>query len=297
MQLGSTGSLRPVHPTDGEQASRTVADLVRFVVRHPRLFIITGAGLSTGSGIPDYRDADGQWKVAPPMQFREFTGSAAARQRYWARSMSGWPRFAAAQPNAAHAALAKLERLGHVALLVTQNVDRLHQRAGSSRVLDLHGRLDQVRCLTCGDTRPRDDFQRRLAAANPGFSTAGGTPRPDGDALLAAGAVAGFVVPGCGRCGGILKPDVVFFGEAVPRSRVEQAREALAAADAVLAVGTSLMVWSAFRFLRAAAELGKPAAAVNLGRTRADGQLALKLSLDCAVVLSDCVRSLGQPTR
>lgn len=276
---------------------RAIDELCSFVSRHPRLFVITGAGLSTGSGIPDYRDADGQWKVAPPMQFREFAGSAAARQRYWARSMSGWPRFAAARPNAAHAALAELERLGHVALLVTQNVDRLHQRAGSARVLDLHGRLDQVRCLDCGDTQPRDDFQRRLAAANPGFSSGPATPRPDGDALLAADAVAGFTVPDCSRCGGILKPDVVFFGEAVPRDRVEQAREALAAADAVLAVGTSLMVWSAFRFLRAAAELGKPAAAVNLGRTRADGQLALKLSLDCAEVLSDCVRSLGQPAR
>lgn len=141
--------------------------LTSFIRQHPRLFIITGAGLSTGSGIPDYRDADGQWKVSPPMQYRDFTGSEAARRRYWARSLAGWPRFAAARPNPAHRALATLEGLGHVAQLVTQNVDRLHQQAGSDAVLDLHGRLDQVRCLDCGTILPRNDYQQLLVAANP----------------------------------------------------------------------------------------------------------------------------------
>lgn len=271
--------------------------LASFIRRHPRLLVITGAGISTGSGIPDYRDADGQWKVSPPMQYREFAGSESARRRYWARSLAGWPRFAAARPNRAHAALAELESLGHIGLLVTQNVDRLHQQAGSMRVLDLHGRLDQVRCLGCGAAQPRDWFQQQLAQANPGFSTDPAGLRPDGDALLTTDTVCGFSVPDCTGCGGILKPDVVFFGEAVPRSRVEQARSELAAADAVLAIGTSLMVWSAFRFLRAAAELGKPAAAVNLGRTRADAQLALKLSLDCAETLGACVTALAGTVR
>jgi NAD-dependent SIR2 family protein deacetylase len=289
---------RPTAPAVTQGAGPdAVSELAAFIRRHPRLFVITGAGISTGSGIPDYRDADGQWKVAPPMQYREFADSGAARQRYWARSMAGWPRFAAARPNPAHRALAALEGLGHVTQLVTQNVDRLHQQAGSSEVLDLHGRLDQVRCLGCGAAQPRGRFQQQLVDANPGFSANPAGLRPDGDALLTTDAVSGFAVPDCTSCGGILKPDVVFFGEAVPRSRVDQAREALAAADAVLAVGTSLMVWSAFRFLRAAAELGKPAAAVNLGRTRADGQLVLKVSLDCAEVLGACVNSLGRPRK
>ncbi|MCC5793662.1 MAG: NAD-dependent protein deacetylase [Chromatiales bacterium] len=269
------------------------ASLHDFILRHPRLLVITGAGLSTRSGIPDYRDADGQWKVTPPMQFREFRDSAAARRRYWARSLAGWPRFSTARPNEAHSALSRLETLGHVTLLVTQNVDGLHQRAGSRRVLDLHGRLDRVRCLDCGASGSRENFQQRLGSANPGFGAPAASIRPDGDALLDPSVIEGFAVPACAQCGGVLKPDVVFFGEAVPPARVDSARAALAQADAVLAVGTSLMVWSAYRFLRAAAEAGKPAAAVNLGRTRADGQLALKLEHDCADTLRSCIAALS----
>lgn len=254
-----------------------------FVRDHPRLFVLTGAGCSTGSGIPDYRDAAGAWKRQPPVQHQAFVSDMRVRARYWARSMAGWPHIATAQPNAAHRALARLERDGRVAQLVTQNVDRLHQRAGSRAVIDLHGRIDRVVCLDCGARAPRAALQQRLVHANPRFAGNVAAIAPDGDADLEAQDFSRFVVPACEACGqGVLKPDVVFFGANVPDERVETAMAALQRADAMLVVGSSLMVWSGYRFARRAAELGKPVAALNRGVTRADPLLALKVDADCA---------------
>lgn len=256
-----------------------IAALVAFVAGAKRLFVLTGAGVSTESGIPDYRDVDGEWKHRRPTTFHRFVASDAVRRRYWAGSLVGWRRIAAARPNAAHHALAALERRGTVHWLLTQNVDGLHRRAGSERTTELHGRLDRVVCLGCRARYPRERFQAALEAANPGWieSEGGATARPDGDAIVAEDALDGFVVPGCPSCGGLLKPDVVFFGEAVPRTRVDEAMARLAESDRLLVAGSSLMVWSGYRFVRRAGELGVPVAAVNLGRTRADAELALKV--------------------
>ena len=244
--------------------------------------MLTGAGCSTDSGIPDYRDASGAWKRAQPMTWQAFTGTHAARQRYWGRSMIGWPRIDAAAPNRAHHALARLEASGRQRLLVTQNVDGLHQRAGSREVVDLHGRLDRVVCLGCQAIEPRSDFQCRLEQLNPDW--AGESARsavataPDGDAEIEGADFSGLLIPSCAHCGGILKPDVVFFGESVPRIRVEIARAALAQADALLIVGSSLMVFSGFRFAREAAALGLPIASISLGVGRADALLDLRVA-------------------
>src|SRR5262245_30836565 len=261
------------------------AALASFLDRHPRLLVLTGAGCSAPSGIPDYRDADGAWKHTKPMSFADFTGSVAARRRYWAGSLRGWPRVRDAVANEAHVALARLEHAGRVVRLVTQNVDGLHQRAGSRRVVDLHGRLDHVECLGCGAVVHREDVQALLLAWNPRFAPASdGEVRPDGDVRVAA-SPDDLQVPDCRECGGVLKPRVVFFGENVPRSRVEEALAALDEADALLVVGSSLMVYSGYRFVRAARERGRPVALVNLGRTRADDECCLKLERDCATLL------------
>ena len=260
--------------------------LQAFVETHPRLFVLTGAGCSTASGIPDYRDRDGQWKRAPPVTYAAFMQEAHTRCRYWARSMVGWRRFGHAQPNATHHALAALERQGRVELLVTQNVDGLHQRAGNARVVDLHGRLDAVRCMACDWHGPRHDFQRALVERNPDWAGLDAADAPDGDADLEHQDFAGFDVPPCPRCGGIVKPDVVFFGENVPRERVAAAMQACRDADAMLVVGSSLMVYSGYRFAHAAAQAGKPVAAVTLGRTRADALLALKVDAPCEEALA-----------
>lgn len=262
------------------------APLRDFIDRHRRLFVLTGAGCSTNSGIPDYRDAEGRWKRAQPMTFQAFMGGEPARRRYWARSLVGWRRFSRVRPNRAHDALARLEERGKSTLLLTQNVDRLHQAAGSSRVVDLHGRLDRVRCTACGETMPREAMQAALSRLNPGWEQREAAVAPDGDADLDEADFAGFAVPPCPSCGGVLKPDVVFFGEGVPRERVDEAARALERADAMLVVGSSLMVYSGFRFAQAAARAGKPIAAVNLGRTRADDVLALKVEQPCAEALS-----------
>jgi NAD-dependent SIR2 family protein deacetylase len=271
------------------------AALADFLDRHPRLMVLTGAGCSAPSGIPDYRDADGAWKHTKPMTFAAFTGSAAARRRYWAGSLRGWPRVRDARANAAHRALARLEQAGRVVRLVTQNVDGLHRQAGSRRVIDLHGRLDLVECLGCGALLSREDLQALLVAWNPRFTAITGSApgvdgevRPDGDVRV-GNAPDELVIPDCPECGGVLKPNVVFFGESVPRSRVADAFAALDEADALLVVGSSLMVYSGYRFVRAARERGRPVALVNLGRTRADGECCLKLERDCATLLADVV--------
>ena len=256
-----------------------------FITAHRRLFVLTGAGCSTGSGIPDYRDEQGAWKRTPPVTYQAFVGDGITRRRYWARSLVGWPRIAQAQPNAAHRALAALEAQGRCSQLLTQNVDGLHQAAGSRAVIDLHGRLDAVVCLGCGASSSRADVQRRLAEANPAWAGLAAGAAPDGDADLEDRDFATFQVPACDACGGMLKPDVVFFGENVPRARVDAAMAGLAQADAMLVVGSSLMVYSGLRFVHAAVRAQIPVAAVNLGRTRADDLLRFRMAAPCGDAL------------
>jgi NAD-dependent SIR2 family protein deacetylase len=270
---------------DTARFPKAATGLGAWLARYRRLFVLTGAGCSTGSGIADYRDVDGAWKRKPPVTFQAFSGDPQAYRRYWARSSLGWPRFAAARPNAAHAALAWLEDAGRLALLVTQNVDGLHQRAGSRAVVDLHGRLDEVVCLGCGAHAARDAVQAAIARDNPGWSTTVARFAPDGDADIDERAADSFVPPCCKGCGGALKPDVVFFGENVPRERFQQAQRALETADAMLVVGSSLMVYSGFRFARMAAEAGLPLAIVNRGRTRADDIATLKVGAEVGEAL------------
>lgn len=260
-------------------------DLAGFLDRASTLAILTGAGVSTASGIPDYRDRDGNSKVRTPIQFQEFVGSYRMRQRYWARSFVGWQRFSGAEPNDAHLALAELESLGRIDTLITQNVDGLHRAAGSRKIIHLHGDLAGVTCLQCDQRLPRREFQQRLQKANAAWHAQVFAVRPDGDAELAEDNIDEFVVPDCEDCGGMLKPDVVLFGENVPRQRVADATSAVARSDALLILGSSLMVFSGFRFARQAFELGRPIAIVNQGRTRADDLATLKIEADCTKIL------------
>jgi NAD-dependent SIR2 family protein deacetylase len=291
----SVSVLDPEPKLKPDSACRTkqesIAELCRFFVRHERIAVLSGAGCSTQSGIPDYRDDAGHWKHRRPVQLAEFVSSAETRRRYWAQSFAGWNRVAAAKPNSAHLALARLERARRIECLVTQNVDNLHRAAGSRNVIDLHGVLHRIRCLGCGVAAPRAEFQARLAGLNPEWQASVREIAPDGDARLSTGDFRSFSVPCCDRCGGTLKPDVVFFGEPVPAGRVAVASESVGRADALLIVGSSLMVFSGFRFARMAQTLGKPIAILNRGTTRADDFAACKLTDDCGAVLSgvaDC---------
>lgn len=261
------------------------SELHDFLAQHRSLTVLTGAGVSTASGIPHYRDRNGTWRHAEPIQFQEFMREEAARQRYWARSYFGWQSFSRAAPNKAHRALADLESNGRIDTLITQNVDGLHRRAGSHAVIDLHGDLSGVVCMACDERSSRANWQRRLAEHNPRWSARVLDLRPDGDAELAGAGQQAFAVPGCERCGGIVKPDVVMFGESVPRERVRQATAAVARADALLVVGSSLMVYSGFRFVRQAWQAEIPVVIVNHGRTRADDMAALRLDQDCGTAL------------
>jgi NAD-dependent SIR2 family protein deacetylase len=265
------------------------------VDRHQRLFVLTGAGCSTNSGIPDYRDTDGNWKRTQPVTFQAFMGEELTRQRYWARSLIGWRRFGQARPNDAHHALARLEQIGKCEVLLTQNVDRLHQAAGSKKVIDLHGRLDLVRCMGCERRIQRDEFQHEMGRLNTGWLDLDAAVAPDGDADLEDVDFASFVVPACEICGGILKPDVVFFGENVPREFVDAALGHLHNADAMLIAGSSLMVYSGFRFVQAAMRAEIPIAAVNLGRTRADEFLSFKVEDRCEDALAFLLRPADAP--
>lgn len=231
---------------------------------------LTGAGCSTESGIPDYRGAGRPERTRTPIQHDAFMRRPEVRQRYWARATVGWARFSRARPNAAHQALAALEEAGVLAGVITQNVDRLHQQAGSRRVVELHGALADVRCLDCGEGEARAELQDRLLAVNPGWLDRAGAVAPDGDADLPAGEVATFEVVGCRRCGGTLKPDVVFFGGTVPDRTLTDAWQLFDEGAVLLVVGSSLAVYSGFRFVRRASERGVPVAVVNLGPTRAD---------------------------
>jgi NAD-dependent SIR2 family protein deacetylase len=259
-----------------------------WIARHCRVFALTGAGCSTASGIPDYRDDRGEWKRRPPVMIQAFRNEAAVYRRYWARAYAGWPRLTRAAPNAAHLAFVAWEAAGTLHQLVTQNVDGLHQRAGSRAVVDLHGRLDVVVCLRCGARTYRSALQDSLASANTGWRVEAATA-PDGDADIEAAAIDSFVAPRCETCGGLVKPDVVFFGENVPGDRYAAAREALARADALLVAGSSLMVYSGYRFVRLAHDAGLPIAIVNRGRTRGDELAELKIEGDVGTVMAEAV--------
>jgi NAD-dependent SIR2 family protein deacetylase len=259
--------------------------LAAFLDNVDTLVVLSGAGVSTPSGIPDYRDRNGEWKYSQPIQYGDFVRSGSARQRYWSRSYLGWQRFSEAAPNPAHDALATLEATGKVDTLITQNVDELHTRAGSRNVIDLHGRLSKVRCLECDALIERSHYQATLEAANPDWHASVASIRADGDAELENVDEEDFDVPNCEACGGMLKPDVVMFGESVPKARVQTAMDAVERAGALLVTGSSLMVFSGFRFVRHADATGTPIAIVNQGRTRADDLAALRIDADCSEVL------------
>jgi len=232
--------------------------------------ILSGAGLSTESGIPDYRGPTGLARRATPMTYQVFTSSAAARRRYWARSYLGWRHIARAVPNQGHLAVAELSRRSLLAGIITQNVDGLHQAAGASGVTELHGSLHRVLCLTCGERTSRTKLDQRLAAANPGWETQAAAINPDGDVALDDEATESFRVVDCSACQGVLKPDVVFFGENVPKPRVQACYALVERASALVVLGSSLTVMSGFRYVRHAAGLKRPVVIVNQGVTRGD---------------------------
>jgi NAD-dependent SIR2 family protein deacetylase len=266
--------------------------LARFLRRHRNVLALTGAGMSTASGIPDYRDKDGVRRGRAPVQGPEFRRSDAVRRRYWARSMVGYPTLAQAAPNAGHHALAALEQGGALGAVITQNVDGLHQRAGSQKLIELHGNIHGVVCLDCRTQYARGAIQAQLLSENPHLAGSNAQPLPDGDAQLEPEALEHFSVPQCGNCGGVLQPDVVFFGDTIPRERTELALRTMAEADALLVVGSSLMVFSGYRFCKLAAETGKPIAAINAGVTRADALLSLKLALSAESALPQLAQRL-----
>jgi NAD-dependent SIR2 family protein deacetylase len=255
------------------------AELQRLVelVRRGNLVALTGAGISTESGIPDYRGPEGKQRVTP-MMYQEFVGTAANRQRYWARSFVGWRRFAAAEPNAGHYAVAKMQQAGLLGAIITQNVDGLHQRAGARDVLELHGSLARVVCLNCGNRSGRAELEERLRVANPDFVATPHEIRPDGDVVLDDEEVRRFQLVRCLVCGSdLLKPDVIFFGESVPKVLVERCFAEVERSDALLVLGSSLQVMSGYRFVLRAAELGTPVAIVTRGITRGDDQATIRI--------------------
>jgi NAD-dependent SIR2 family protein deacetylase len=245
-------------------------DVLASLVEAGGVAVLSGAGISTESGIPDYRGPTGKARDARPMLIEEFTGTPEARQRYWARSHLGWQHITTAQPNDGHRAVAELQRTGLIAGVITQNVDGLHEAAGSAAVIDLHGRLDRVICLDCREVSSRWSLDQRLRAANAHWGAASVTMKPDGDAAVSAEDITTFVISDCASCGGILKPDVVFFGENAPRPRVAASYATVEAADALLVLGSSLTVASGYRFVRHASKLGRTIAIVNQGPTRGD---------------------------
>lgn len=261
---------QPEFPAEPIGAPGSVFELAE-LLKGRRAAVLSGAGISTESGIPDYRGVARRGPVRTPLTYQEFVSSEAVRRRYWARSTFGWPAMRSRQPNEGHLALARLERDGLVEGIITQNVDGLHQAAGSNEVIELHGSLSRVICLRCGRLEARESLQARLEGENPALSAANVEVLPDGDARIPEELIEGFNVPGCLYCGGVLKADVVFFGENVPPERVSVAAALVDAADALLVVGSSLAVRSGYRFVTAAMRAGKPVGIVNRGPTRGDG--------------------------
>lgn len=282
----STVSQASVPESPWDPALQQAVDLLR----GRKIVALTGAGCSTESGIPDYRGPGTLARARNPVQYRAFVTDPQARQRYWARSMIGWPRFVSAMPNRAHHALTTLERAGTLLGVITQNVDRLHHAAGTERVIELHGALAEVSCLRCGTPEPRDELQVRLTLLNPDWHS-DAELAPDGDAELTA--VDGFRVADCVRCGGVLKPAVVFFGENVPQPTVDRAFMLLAEGDALLVAGSSLTVYSGLRFVRRAAEQHIPVVVLNIGPTRGDPQATLRVDAPLGVTLPALVRGLA----
>lgn len=298
------------HPVADTVASRTVHDtahgdaaVLADLLADGDVVALTGAGMSTEppSSIPDYRGPTGVARGATPMTYQELLGSPQAQRRYWARSFAGWPVIRQARPNAGHAAVARLQGLSAVGAVVTQNVDRLHQAAGADPVIDLHGSLDRVVCLVCRDVSDREQLQQRLADANPGFDAgvfAGGDGdtahvRPDGDVELVEAMVEAFRTVPCLVCGeGPLKPDVVFFGESVPKDRVARCYDLVDAARVLLVLGSSLTVMSGYRFVRHAHKLGREVAIVNQGPTRGDGEATLRVDAPLGTTLTEVVARL-----
>ncbi len=269
-----------------------LAGLTACVAGAERLFVLTGAGISAPSGIGTYRNHRGDWQRSEPIQHQDFLRHRHARRRYWARSMRGWPAFRDAQPNAAHAALARLEQAGRVQAVITQNVDGLHQRAGQNRLIELHGSLAEVVCLDCRVRQSRDRLQGWLESHNRAWLHGSTTAQPDGDAAFDdVRQFDDFQEPLC-KCGGVLKPDVVFYGDSVPKARVREVQGELDRADGFLVVGSSLMVYSSYRFAKAAKALGLPMAAINQGRTRADDWWQCKWPADSASALPELVERL-----
>lgn len=280
---------------DPATASHDIERLAVLLEQGP-FAVITGAGLSTASGIPAYRDRHGQWQHRKPIQHQDFLKSDTVRRRYWARSFVGWPRVAQALPGEGHAALTHLWRAGALRGVITQNVDGLHQKAGCDDVIELHGGIDKVRCMACQQVYGRALVQQWLAQHNPYFApdtveTAG--TAPDGDAQLEDASYAGFRIPDCPSCEGILKPDVVFFGDNVPRERVAGAMQAVEQARGLLVVGSSLTAYSGYRFAERAHRLGKPVVVINQGVTRADPILSTKIELDCNLALARLCQALS----
>ncbi|MCB1662904.1 MAG: NAD-dependent protein deacetylase [Pseudomonadales bacterium] len=276
-----------------QQEKTDLKGLIRAILEHPKLFIISGAGISTDSGIPDYRDRDAAWKRNPPVMHQAFIESESVRKRYWARSLLGWRFFQKAKPNASHMALYELEVAGYVQQLVTQNVDGLHQQAGSTRVIDLHGRIDTVCCLGCGNDTPRTELQIRLEQENPSYTALAAAIAPDGDADLNESDFKDFMIPCCDLCGGVYMPKVVFYGGSVPKERIDLAYSHLHQSDALLVLGSSLMVYSAYQFCRYATQKQMPVLAINQGKTRHDGNFDIKLDGDCSSALVQMVSALA----
>ncbi len=261
-------------------------DTLQRAMAERRFLVLTGAGISTSSGIPDYRDSEGVRRGKAPMMYQEFLATAQARRRYWARAMLGWPRVRIAQPNNAHRALATLQQRQHITGLITQNVDTLHDQAGSHDVIELHGSLHRVLCLDCQLHSTRDVIQRQMEVDNPYLAQVHAVQAPDGDTLLDPAFEERFQVPRCPHCQGErLKPDVVFFGENVAPATAAKAMAAVAHADGLLVVGSSLMAYSAFRLCKAMVEQGKPVIAINLGKTRGDELLQEKIETSCEQLL------------
>lgn len=291
---GGVTSVAESRPAGGGEGTRL--RMLADVVSDGEVVVLSGAGLSTESGIPDYRGETGRRRRAEPMTYQEFTGSAAARRRYWARSHLGWRHIAAARPNAGHRAVAELQGRGLVAGIITQNVDGLQQAAGAEGVVELHGALDRVLCLSCGERTPRGRLDARLRAANPGWdarAAADAQVNPDGDAVLGDGEIEAFRVVDCERCGGPLKPDVIFFGENVPPDRVRDCYALTERAGALLVLGSSLTVLSGYRFVRHAARHGIPVAIVNRGATRGDEHALITMDAPLGATLDALLAELG----
>ena len=259
--------------------------------------VLTGAGISVSSGLPVYRDTSGNWVHSKPVQGPEFRSNPFARQRYWSRSFVGWKEYNRAQPNAAHEELVSLQRHGHISHLITQNVDGLHEAAGSRNVIPLHGSLSQVICLQCGDLSARQSLQIRLQTLNPEFDTAQFTTLPDGDTKIDRQQSLDFTIANCQHCDGILKPHVVFFGDNVPVQRVQACKDNVLESGLLLCIGTSLMVYSGFRFCRLANESKIPVVIINRGVTRADDLATLKIEGDCSRVLRELSQQLTDDKR